>query len=310
MKLASLAHSYARRISKTAALQAAVLGWFTFALIASAAEETPATKPGIVPLPTGHKRYTNAVTTAATWADTLATRKQWWSFQPVQKPAAPKVKNAKWSDDPIDRFLLAKMEARGLQPAADADPRALIRRLSFALTGLPPKPDEVEAFVTECGASGNSALRIPHSALEKLTDRLLASPAFGERWARHWMDLVRYADSHGSEGDPEIPFAWRYRDYLIRAFNADVPADQLIREHLAGDLLPPAQVRWNRAENLNESLLGIAHLRLVEHGFQPVDTLDDQVRVVENQIDVLGKAFQGLTLACARCHDHKFDPIG
>ncbi len=121
------------------------------------------------------------------------------------------------------------------------------------------------------------------------------------------MDLVRYAETHGSESDPEIPGAWRYRDYLIRAFNADVPCDQLIREQIAGDLLP--QPRWNTAEGINESILGIAQLRFVEHGFQPIDALDDQVKVVENQIDVLGKAFQGLTLACARCHDHKFDAI-
>jgi len=233
----------------------------------------------------------------------FAARKSWWSFQPVRDPAIPTPKNSKWSAHPVDRFLLAKMEQRGLTPAPDADPRVFIRRLTFALTGLPPTPSEVEAFVTA------SSIGHRPSAIGHLTDRLLARPAFGERWARHWMDLVRYADSHGSEGDPEIPFAWRYRDYLIRAFNADVPADQLIREHLAGDLLPASQIRWNKSDGLNESALGPAHWRLVEHGFQPVDTLDDQVRVIENQIDVLGKAFQGLTIACARCHDHKFDPI-
>ena len=260
---------------------------------------------------------------AGSWPETLAARKQWWSFQPVKKPAVPSPRNAKWSTNSIDRFLLTKMEERGLQPAADADPRVLIRRLTFALTGLPPKPAEVDAFVrefspapslplspasTNAGEKGRRGER-ETKAIAALVDSLLASPAFGEHWARHWMDLVRYADSHGSEGDPEIPFAWRYRDYLIRAFNADVPADQLIREHLAGDLLPAAQTRWNKTDGLNESAIGPAHLRLVEHGFQPVDTLDDQVRVIENQIDVLGKAFQGLTIACARCHDHKFDPI-
>jgi hypothetical protein len=118
---------------------------------------------------------------------------------------------------------------------------------------------------------------------------------------------VRYAETHGSEGDPEIREAWRYRDYLIRAFNTDVPLDQLIREHIAGDLLP--NPRLNRAEGLNESAIGIASLRMNEHGFQPVDTLDDQVKTIENQIDVLSKAFQAQTVACARCHDHKFDPI-
>ena len=207
------------------------------------------------------------------------------------------VKNAAWSDHPVDRFILAKLEERGLEPASPSDKRTLIRRLAFALSGLPPTPEETRAFLQDTAAT----------AYERLVDRLLASPRFGERWARHWMDLMRFAETHGSEGDPEVPQAWRYRDYLIRAFNADVPYDQLIREHLAGDLL--RQPRWNQEEGFNESILGTAHLRLVEHGFQPVDTLDDQMKVIENQIDVLGKAFQGLTIACARCHDHKFDPI-
>ncbi|MEW6304252.1 MAG: DUF1553 domain-containing protein [Verrucomicrobiota bacterium] len=235
---------------------------------------------------------------AVSWDATLAVRKQWWSFQPVRPVPVPKPKDTRWSEHPVDRFLLAKMEERGLKPAAPADRRALLRRVTFALTGLPPTPAELEAFAADKS----------RDAFERVVDRLLASPAFGERWARHWLDLMRYAETHGSEGDPEIREAWRYRDYLIRAFNADVPCDQLIREHLAGDLLP--NPRLNRAEGLNESILGIASLRLNEHGFQPVDTLDEQVKVVDNQIDVVTKAFQGLTVSCARCHDHKFDPIG
>ncbi|GDY19908.1 hypothetical protein LBMAG56_12530 [Verrucomicrobiota bacterium] len=247
-----------------------------------------------------------APATAAAWSDILALRRQWWSFQPVTQSAVPTPKNTAWSTNAIDCFLLAEMEKHGLTPAPDADPRTLIRRLSFALTGLPPKPGDVETFVRNFSPSLHPSVP-PSPALSQLVDSLLSSPSFGEYWARHWMDLVRYAETHGSEGDPEIRDIWRYRDYLIRAFNADVPADQLIREHLAGDLL--AHPRRNDAENINESILGLAHLRLVEHGFQPVDTLDDQVKAVENQIDVLGKAFQGLTLACARCHDHKFDAI-
>jgi hypothetical protein len=238
--------------------------------------------------------------TAVPWERLLADRKTWWSLQPIRKTDPPAVKDAAWSAHPVDRFLLAKMEERGLKPAADADPRTLIRRLTFALTGLPPTPAEVDAFV-------QSAIRNPQSAIASAADRLLASPRFGERWARHWMDLVRYAETHGSEGDPEIPEAWRYRDYLIRAFNSDVPVDQLIREHIAGDLLP--HPRWNRDEQFNESILGTAHLRFVEHGFQPVDTRDEQVKVTDSQIDVAMKAFQGLTVTCARCHDHKFDAI-
>jgi hypothetical protein len=234
-----------------------------------------------------------------TWADLLATRRTWWSLQPVKKPTPPAVKNTAWAENPVDSFLLAKMEAKDLVPAAPADPRTFIRRLTFTLTGLPPTPQEVEMFVA-------AMINDQTSAILQLTDRLLASPRFGEHWARHWMDLMRFAETHGSEGDPEIREAWRYRDYLIRAFNADVPADQLIREHLAGDLL--AHPRIN-PEGLNESILGTAQFRLVEHGFQPIDTLDDQVRAVDNQIDVVTKAFQGFTVSCARCHDHKFDAI-
>ena len=235
-----------------------------------------------------------------TWADLLATRRLWWSLQPVQKPAVPAVKNPAWSEHPVDRFLLAKMETKGLAPAAGADPRTLIRRLTFTITGLPPTVEEVEDFARDWNIQ-NSKFKI-----QNCVDRLLASPRFGEHWARHWMDLMRYAETHGSEGDPEIREAWRYRDYLIRAFNADVPEDQMIREHLAGDLL--SQPRINPA-GFNESILGTAQFRMVEHGYQPVDSLDDQVKAVDNQIDVVSKAFQGLTVSCARCHDHKFDAI-
>ena len=245
----------------------------------------------------------NTQPASSTWADTLAFRRQWWSFQPLSKPAVPTPTNSTWSTNAIDRFLLAQMESHNLAPGPDADPRSFLRRLTFALTGLPAKPEEVEAFV-RASQIGNR-----QSAIANATDSLLASSAFAERWSRHWLDLVRYAETHGSESDPEIPQMWRYRDYVIRAFAADVPADQLIREHIAGDLLPPAQTRWNKADSLNESRLGLAHFRLVEHGFQPVDTLDDQVKAVDSQIDVLAKAFQGLTISCARCHDHKFDPI-
>jgi cytochrome c553 len=238
-----------------------------------------------------------------TWEQLLAARRGWWSLQPVRPVEPPAVKDSAWSEHPVDRFLLAKMEEHGLAPASDADPRTLLLRLTFALTGLPPTSEEVETFVREYDSPSTDH----HAQLVAKTDTLLASPRFGEHWARHWMDLVRYADSHGSEGDPEIPEAWRYRDYLIRAFNADVPLDRLIREHIAGDLLP--EPRWNRDEQWNESVLGTAHLRLVEHGFQPVDTLDDRVKVVDSQIDVAMKAFQGLTVTCARCHDHKFDAI-
>ena len=222
-----------------------------------------------------------------------------WSFikpQAVQPPVAGD-RFAGWCRNPIDQFVLSGLENAGLTPSAEADRRTLIRRVSLDLTGLPPTPAELTAFEADGSAD----------AYAKVVDRLLASPRFGEHFARHWMDLVRYADSHGSEGDPSIPQAWRYRDYLIRAFNADVPYDQFVREQVAGDLL--AQPRVDATEGLNESALGPAHFRMVEHGYQPVDTLDEQIRNVDNQVDVLSKTFLGLTISCARCHDHKFDAI-
>lgn len=228
------------------------------------------------------------------WQATLAERRQWWAFQPA-KAGEPPI--AGKSQHPIDRFIDARLAQTKLEPAPRADRAALIRRLSFALTGLPPAADRVAQFVQDESAE----------AWGKLVDEMLASPQFGERWARHWMDWVRYADTHGSEGDPPIPNAWQYRDYLIRAFNADVPYDQLVREAIAGDLL--AEPRLNAAMGLNESAIGPAQFRFVQHGYKPVDPLDEMERFTENQIDVVGKAFNALTIACARCHDHKFDPV-
>ncbi len=198
-------------------------------------------------------------------------RREHWAWQPVRVLPWPAEK------------LHAKSDT--------ADPATLLRRVTFDLTGLPPTPEELRGY----------------KSYEQTVDRLLASPRFGERMARRWMDVIRYSESHGSEGDPDTPLAWRYRDYLIRAFNRDVPYDQLIREHLAGDLLQ--QPRINTAEQINESLLALAHWRMVEHGFQPVDPWEDRVKWTDNQMDVIAKAFQGLTVTCARCHDHKFDAI-
>ena len=227
------------------------------------------------------------------WSDLLQVRKNWWSFQPITSPSVPSGKAA----SPIDRFLDAKIAAAGVTPSVPADKATLLRRATYVLTGLPPSPAEIASFEAD----------VSPDAFAKVVDRLLASPRYGEHFARHWMDLVRYADTHGSEGDPAIPQAWRYRDYLIRAFNADVPYDQFVREQLAGDLLKTP--RLNAAEKLNESALGTGHFRMIEHGFQPVDTVDEQVRNVDNQIDVVSKTFLGLTVSCARCHDHKFDAI-
>ncbi|HEU0119864.1 MAG TPA: PSD1 and planctomycete cytochrome C domain-containing protein [Bryobacteraceae bacterium] len=212
-----------------------------------------------------------------------------WAWQPLRTsfPAGAS----------IDFFLQEKLRQAQLTPAQPAARETLARRAAFDLTGLPLPAGERERFLADR----------TRGSFERLVDRLLASPRFGERWARHWMDLVRYSESHGSEGDPDVPGAWRYRDYLIRALNADVPYDQLLREHLAGDLL--AQPRIDGKTGLNESMIGTGHLRMVEHGFQPVDPWEDRVKWVDNQVDVFSKAFLGLTVSCARCHDHKFDAI-
>ncbi|HYF34381.1 MAG TPA: DUF1553 domain-containing protein [Prosthecobacter sp.] len=227
------------------------------------------------------------------WSAVLERRKQWWCFQPVNAKAPLSTK-------PIDAYIDEKLGPAGLQASPPTDPRTLIRRINYVLTGLPPSPEEITAFE-------QAAAKDRQAAIEALVDRLLASPHYGERWARHWMDWVRYAESYGSEGDPAIPFAWRYRDYLIRAFNADIPYPQMLREAIAGDLLP--NPRLNNELGINESALGIGQLRMVLHGFSPTDSLDEMVTFTDNQIDTVTKAFQALTVSCARCHNHKFDAI-
>ena len=231
------------------------------------------------------------------WGAILERRKKWWSFQPIIDAPAP---STSWSRHPVDQFLEAKRSEAGLDPARPADSHVLVRRIYFAIIGLPPTTEQVESFVQ--GHANNPIL-----AVESLVDELLASPQFGERWARHWMDWIRYAESHGSEGDPRIGNAHLYRDYLIRALNDDVPYDQLVREHVAGDQLETP--RLNKQLGINESLIGTAHWRMVFHGFAPTDALDEKVRFTDDQINVFSKSFLGLTVSCARCHNHKFDAI-
>ncbi|PQO41917.1 DUF1553 domain-containing protein [Blastopirellula marina] len=241
---------------------------------------------------------------ATSWEATLQRRKAWWSFQPITTPQVPTVEDPQWNSNPIDRFVHQRHIAQGLQPVDIAPPAVLVRRLYFNLTGLPPSPDEAQHWSERLTSASAAERDIVYT---QLVDQLLASPHFGERWARHWMDWTRYAESHGSEGDPAIDQAWRYRDYLIRGLNADVPVDQLIREHVAGDLLPNPRV--NEALGINESVLGTAHWRMVFHGYSPTDALDERVRFTDDQINCFSKAFLGLTVSCARCHDHKFDAI-
>lgn len=225
-------------------------------------------------------------------------RRQWWSLQPVVKSGVPDVKQISWPAGDIDRFLLAKLEAADLSPAARAGRATLARRLSFALTGLPPSPTEVGEFLADESPD----------AWERLIDRWLASPHFGEQWARHWMDVVRYTDTYGYEWDVPAKGAWRFRDYLIRAFNADVPFDQLIREQIAGDLLPSPRI--NAEELINESLIGPMFYQMGEKRHGDSSEFDGiHQEMLDNKIDAFSKAFLGLTVACARCHDHKLDAV-
>ena len=231
------------------------------------------------------------------WQTVRDQRLEWWSFQPIVKSPAPRADDPQWNENEIDRFIYAGLKSKEMQAAPLADPATLVRRLHLVLTGLPPKPEVVESFVA----------RPTEQAYAALVDELMKSPRYGERWARYWMDWYRYAETHGSEGDPEIPYVQQYRDYLIRAIDADVPYDQLIREHLAGDLLKSP--RLNTDLGINESAIGPAQLRLVPHGFGVTNAYDEQITFTDNQIDVISKAMLGVTVSCARCHNHKFDPI-
>lgn len=228
----------------------------------------------------------------------LQERAKHWAFQPLHVAEPPTLKNKDWPRSPIDSFILAKLEATDLAPAAPADKYTLLRRVTFDLTGLPPTPEEIAAFIADASPQ----------AYAKVVDRLLASPHYGERWARHWLDLARYAETYGHEFDFNIPHAEQYRDYCIRAFNADLPYNQFVMEQVAGDLLD--KPRRNLASGINESMIGTSFFWLGEQTHSPVDCLQAQADRIDNQIDVFGKTFLGLTIACARCHDHKFDAIG
>ncbi len=225
------------------------------------------------------------------WQAKLTKRRSHWAWQPVHKPTVPKL-----AAHPVDSFLMAKMQEKGLEPAAPALSAALLRRLKFALVGLPPTEEELEMFAGD----------VSSFQTEALIDRLLQSPQFGEHWAAYWLDLMRFGETGGYVRDYPIPQAWRYRDYVIRAFNADVPYDRFVQEHVAGDLLPP---RLNAAMKINEAPLGTGFMRLMEVSSTASDVALEEAQIVENQIDTLAKAFQGLTVSCARCHDHKFDAI-
>ncbi len=227
----------------------------------------------------------------------LEERKRWWSLQPISSPSIPEVNDLDWPSNEYDRFILSKLEEKGWEPAEPAERNTLLRRLSFDLTGLAPTPEELESFLSDDS----------DNAYEKQVDRLLASPHFGEKWARHWMDLVRYAETKAFEMDYTMPYAYRYRDYLIKAFNEDVPYDQFIKEALAGDLVPDPRI--DSITRNNESVMGPGFMYLTDGQHGPPDLHEDEARIFDRMIDVTSKAFLGSTLACARCHDHKFDAI-
>ncbi|MCD8534795.1 MAG: PSD1 and planctomycete cytochrome C domain-containing protein, partial [Verrucomicrobia bacterium] len=218
----------------------------------------------------------------------------WWKSPPI-RPQLPPAQAHAHPRNAIDLFIGEKLSHAGLSPAAEADKPTLIRRLFFDLTGLPPSPEDMIRWMP----SGQS--------IDALIDELLRSPAYGEKWAQHWLDLTRYAETLGHEFDYTLPNAWKYRDYLIRAINADVPYDQFVLEHVAGDCLD--QPRRNPSDNSNESVIGTSFYWLGQQVHSPVDLLGNQAEVTDNQVDVLTKSFLGLTVSCARCHDHKFDAI-
>ncbi len=223
--------------------------------------------------------------------------KSFWAYQPVQDFAPPSVKQEAWIKSPVDRFILAKLEEQqqNIAPAPQADKVTLLRRVTFDLIGLPPTPAEVDAFLQDDSPQ----------AFEKVVNRLLDSPHYGERWGRHWLDVVRYAETTANDANAVMRFAWRYRNYVIEAFNRDLPYDQFVIEQLAGDLLPPT----DSVETNTRRIIATGYLMIGPKALAETDKEQSRLDIVDDQIDVTGRAFLGLTVACARCHDHKFDAI-
>jgi hypothetical protein len=213
-----------------------------------------------------------------------------WAFQPPKSPELPTVKNGAWVANPIDRFILAKLEADSMAPARVAERRTLLRRVYLDVIGLPPTIEEQEAFLQDTRPD----------AYERLVDELLARPEYGERWARRWLDVVRFAESNGYERDAVKPNVWRYRDYVIRSLNHDLPYDRFLTEQLAGDEVEDAD---------QESRIATGFLRLGAWDDEPADPVQDEFDQLDDLVSATSDAFLGLTLGCARCHDHKFEPL-
>jgi hypothetical protein len=227
---------------------------------------------------------------AATVGSFSPAQKSHWAFQKIKAPQPPAMKAQSWANNPIDAFILAKLESRGLKPSPEADRVTLIRRVTFDLIGLPPTPEEVRAFVED--ASPN--------AFEKVVDRLLASPHYGERWARHWLDLARYADSEGFKADETRPNVWRYRDYVVQSLNANKPYDRFVQEQIAGDELWPNDLSARIATAFN---------RHYPDEYNARNLMQRRQELLDDITDTTAATFLGMTYACARCHDHKYDPI-
>jgi hypothetical protein len=226
----------------------------------------------------------------------IGERKDWWSLKPLREVPVPEVTNADWARSDYDRFLLAELEKKGWNPSKPAERTSWLRRVTYDLTGLPPSVEEVKKFLSD----------EKDGAHQRVVDRLLGSDHFGEQWARHWMDLVRYAETKAFEADYPMPNVYQYRDYLIRAFNSDLPYDRFVKEGIAGDLL---EARLNPETEINESVIGPGYLYLTDGQHGPPDIHADEARIFDDMIDVVGKTFLSQTIACARCHDHKFDAI-
>jgi hypothetical protein len=250
----------------------------------------PSTRPGIAALTTAHAPAPTPANGTTPAAVVTEQARSFWSLQPIRNPAPPPVRDEDWPSSPIDRFILAKLEANGLAPSPPADKATLVRRASFDLIGLPPTPEEIDAFARDDSPD----------AFDRLVDRLLTSPHFGERWGRYWLDVARYGEDQAHSFQPRLyPYGFRYRDWLIRALNRDLPYDRFILEQVAGDLLDgPDRDRFDRL-----AALGFFACGPVYYGDR--NKLDQYA----DRIDTLTRGFLGLTVACARCHDHKYDPI-
>lgn len=218
-----------------------------------------------------------------------------WAFQPLRTPPLPEVADSEWVRTPLDRFILARLEHEGLSPTPEADRRTFIRRATFGLTGLPPTPEEIERFLADEDPGSHA----------RLVDRLLDSPHYGERWGRHWLDLVRYADTNGADENHQMPEAWRYRDWVIRMINRDLPLDEFLVQQLAGDLLPVPEDEEAAGDLITATGMLVVGPKMLAEQDKDKMIID----IVDEQIDTVTRTVLGLTIGCARCHDHKFDPI-